>query len=485
MKNRSLAFLAGWKSIKYLIPIYLLGLSFWCFAQSVPSEPEEIFISYPLQSSSEWDNLSLQELETKIMEAKGREEIKNKESLQVAKHYLFDGDFGRALLYLDKVNSKGHFLLVKKRYLATIYFLQGKYPEVLEILNDRKFLITYRYGEICLLKIMSLLAMENYTQAYNEQFACFERVEAYSQNNLFWINSAIRYHGSRMTNEETYAFLRPSDPLLLYKNEYVRPWLKWGIYSGRSEVINEMLGLVNASVFQSNSIRELIGLIYYRLNDWKKATEFIEDLETVNAENIKGNMLLAEKKYELAYAHFQSALQKKNNSANALERVLPLTIMLEQWSEGLKFSDQLINTPTDQEVLLTLQSYFLLHLGDYQQALNKLGQVKKEFRRRPSLKFTLMRSFLSLMENNREDMLLAAEDSCKRFDGLNCWLLASSLNWPDLKALLVKEEITRPKENIQTFKESQDLKPFEEELVIDQSDIEELDTKILSLTPEK
>ena len=72
-----------------------------------------------------------------------------------------------------------------------------------------------------------------------------------------------------------------------------------------------------------------------------KAFEYIEGLSSPNSENIRGNLFLAQKKYELAYAQFKLALKRKVNSQNSLERIIPISWMLKQWKDGLEYIDKL------------------------------------------------------------------------------------------------------------------------------------------------
>src|SRR5690606_1361977 len=94
-------------------------------------------------------------------------------------------------------------------------------------------------------------------------------------------------------------------------------------------------------VFQDKELRELIGFLYYREAELVKAYEFIEDLDTPNSENIKGNLYLAGKKYELAYGQFKLALNRKNNSQNALERITPVAWLLSQWEDGANYVEEI------------------------------------------------------------------------------------------------------------------------------------------------
>jgi hypothetical protein len=57
----------------------------------------------------------------------------------------------------------------------------------------------------------------------------------------------------------------------------------------------------------------VISFIYSRLHDNKKALSFIDDIDSPNAENIKGNIRLRNKEYELAFGHFKLALNKKED----------------------------------------------------------------------------------------------------------------------------------------------------------------------------
>ncbi|MEI8346769.1 MAG: hypothetical protein WCG27_04830, partial [Pseudomonadota bacterium] len=83
---------------------------------------EEDFVSFPIPPYSEWDNLTIQETESKLLEIKITGQRQYKENLLVAKNYLIGGDLYRAALYLDKIKGKTTFYaLIRDHYLAIIY----------------------------------------------------------------------------------------------------------------------------------------------------------------------------------------------------------------------------------------------------------------------------------------------------------------------------------------------------------------------------
>jgi tetratricopeptide (TPR) repeat protein len=131
--------------------------------------------------------------------------------------------------------------------------------------------------------------------------------------------------------------------------------MKLALFLNREDVIIRYIANLPSSAYNSKGVRELIGFAYYRLGKTEKALEFIEDIESPNADNIRGTANLLKKKYELAFGHFKLALQKKGNSANALERGIPLAYTLGLWDEGINMLRRVVDTGLDERKKIALE----------------------------------------------------------------------------------------------------------------------------------
>ena len=139
--------------------------------------------------------------------------------------------------------------------------------------------------------------------------------------------------------------------------------VKISYFLNKEENIVSKLPKLPKKLYRSKKIRELISFIYYRLNQKKLALDFIEDISTANAENIKGNFRLKSKEFELAYGHFQLALKSKINSKNALERSLPLSWILKNGNRVKKHLSSLLSEDIDPRKKRSLETAFLIQIA--------------------------------------------------------------------------------------------------------------------------
>ncbi|MEI8347733.1 MAG: hypothetical protein WCG27_09710, partial [Pseudomonadota bacterium] len=117
-------------------------------------------------------------------------------------------------------------------------------------------------------------------------------------------------------------------------------------------------------------------------------------------------------------------------------------------------------------------------------------RVSNEMRVHPSLKMSLLKTYLALIEGDQYELQQATDLSCLKFDGFGCWMQISTNTWPDLSALIKEEETATikvpqsDKEDIAIFRHQSEDGPLIEDLLIDQAEIEELDTKTINYTAE-
>jgi tetratricopeptide (TPR) repeat protein len=265
--------------------------------------------------------------------------------------------------------------------------------------------------------------------------------------------------------------------------ELTRVWLKKNILFNSEKKSIDYLSSFPASTFRRRDIRELIGLTYFRLGDKDNALKFIEDLETPTAENIKGNIELNQKKFELAYGHFQLALKYKENSKNALERLIPLSWILGKWQDGLTFLEKEIGFETDQSKKLALETAFLIQENKIEKARENLKQLSVRYRGNIPKEVIRMDTFVSLLESQTKELKNNSSYACKKFDGLNCWVFLQMFLWEDLGQTLNSEDSTNtdPSLTLDFLKSKQALDPLKENQLLDQKLIEELDSSLVQL----
>ncbi|MBI2520322.1 MAG: hypothetical protein HYV97_07885 [Bdellovibrio sp.] len=432
-----------------------------------------------LQQSFEgqdWSGLSLPEVEERIQQIELSARKQDFLNLLEAKNYLINGQVKRAQFFLEKWRPKGMGIqMVRNRYLALTYFIQDRFSDMNEILDNKFFSNVAYYPQICMLKFMGALVAKDQQKMKEEFFTCGPQTFRYSDTEHMWPSSLYKFASGdvfALRGRDLSNFARDLDD-----NNIIRIWLKLGLYTNRERYLEPYLQELPGEAFQSHKTRELIGLIYFRLSEDKKALEFVEDLSGPNAENIKGNIEMAKGHYELAFGHFKLALLKKENSKNAIERALPLAWILAQYKDGLSLLSRILDQETDIRKKVLLNTAFQVRLNNFQRSHQQMRSLKMLFQGELPKEASIMGSYIALMN---EDIKLAyqnASNACRKNDGLNCWFLFQSIIWDDLSKTMKRDEQTfsDTEVTLALLKDKATEGPLQETLLIDQKDIEELD----------
>lgn len=405
---------------------------------------------------------------------------KDVEYIQAAKAHMINGDIASAYTALERIHeSDSKIGPVKKRYLSLLHFIEGEYQKSIDQLSSGEFNTNSGFSEICLSKIFSHLALEQYKEAKLLNERCQAITNRYSRNNQIWLinifDLALDKRFKLGNNNGA------SNGFLTDGNETARIWLKMALFSNREQFIDHYIGSLPSEAYNSKRIREIIAYAYYRLNDKDKALSFIEDIDSANAENLKGNMALEKKEYELAFGHFKLALKSKENSLSALERAIPLA-----WKLGLhKDGKELLIKHLDGDYYgkRALDIAFDIRLEQFELAKRKLLILNRKFIKTKPLKVNLMNSFLATYLDDKSNKDIYAEEACKRFDGVNCWLRLQHSLWPSFANVIKSEEpvIAEVKFSIDSLRVKQNIQELEEPINVNQNDIEELDGKSVQI----
>ena len=408
------------------------------------------------------------------------------ENLIVAKSYLLQGQIGKAQNHLNRITQTFHVTHpIKLHYQALIYFIQDRYTDLLKILARENFPPGPRYGNVCLLKFLALLALGELGDARHELSVCASFVAADSNNELIWPELMLRFPHPIRGQEEELLFLNPYDRQLLAKNNFVRPWLKFGVAQAKKGLGQGMLQQIIPESFQDPQIRELAGVIAYQIQDYAQALFFASDIDTSTIHNLRGNEFLKHQEYGPAWEEFQKALVINRYSLAALERSIPLAIIDHHYEEGLKYTATRGSAGIDRITLALLRSYFLLALGQTSAAKRmfiELGSKHHHFAQ--SLRYQLLMAYLSFKDHNGPAFNQYAAQAC-RLDARYCWPLATSLTWPDIAVdTSSRPAATTQEETITQLKSLHgEPSPMAEEAFVSQQQIDQLDQMPLILQP--
>ena len=388
---------------------------------------------------------------------------------------MISGDVRKARFFLKLIDVKNDVLnRTRDRFLAILDFIEGRYEQGYALISHKKFSDTSSYRETCLLKILFLLQKQTSNELLNEFSRCRAFTSRYSINEQFWLaNLEFLKTGNR---GGITAGITLDPRTILANKDLTRLWLKSGIFFNREKAIIKQIGIMDGRIYTSKRAREIIGMLYYRIGEDKTALEFLEDIDSANAENIKGNIDLKNRRFELAIGHFKLALTHKENSINALERLIPLAWKLEQWQDGLRNLSRVLRNENNKSKI-SLDTAFRIRLEQFDIAQEQLDIIDAKFNYSPPNEIDLMKAYVSLRRGDAEEALTLSEKLCKRFNGLHCYLMMNHNIWENLGKLFDRTDVLFTKEqlNVDFYREIPVIEPLQETPVVDQKDIEELD----------
>lgn len=397
------------------------------------------------------------------------------QKLALIKYDIINGKLERAKIRLQQAKFTQDFTRpIQYRYLAILHFIEGDYKKSLDFLTTKDMDNFAHEDNVCLLRTLNLIILNQAERAKDSWRKCEEFLLGKKQNDI-WMQSLL----DLKLAQETEAAAEPLKGVAIEneKLDSMRLYMKLALYLGKMETIFPRLKFLNLETLENPRTRELVGMMYFRDFQFVKAYNYIEDLSTPNSENLKGNILLAQDKLELAYAQFKLALKRKNNSQNALERITPTAWRLNQWSEGASFAARLEETPENREQKAALEAAFLSKSGMHKKSDRKLGLILYTSPNAKSLEVNQLSSFNAMMLGNKKRAKDFAKKSCQQDDAFSCWLNAQMLIWEDLTIMAKKNEPIYQDSNnlLDTFKSSFEKAPIQEAVYVNQKDIEELE----------
>lgn len=402
--------------------------------------------------------------------------------IQLSKQSLINGNLALAKFHLTKVRDKERSIYrVKLRYLALISFIEGDFKKSLDYLNNPLLSKDLKYyAKICSLKMAVHLSRADSKSFSEDQKICNEVNSRFDRNDFVWTEtlSLILLGIDNILDRGVIRSLKRVYGTI----EYIQTWMKLALFTNQEDIILNSIEELPARTYQSKKIRELIAFAFYRKQEYEQAQAFIEDINTPNTDNIRGNIMLRDNKLELAYGHFQLALSKRDNSVNALERSIPLSWKLKQWEKGLTFTKRLFQSENIRNKKDTLKIAFLIQMDQFDEAERLLDRLNKTYINFSPKKIMLMNSYNSLRLKNMNDLRFFSKSACDRGDGTNCWIFQQLIRWENLGQTIERDEKVLSKDfNVDDLKKTVDIKPLTESVIIDQSDIEEIDSQNVKL----
>lgn len=461
--------------MKYII-LGLLLISFGAYSQVDKHE-------FMPRGSFELSSIlfSMEEFEKSLLTHLGRES----KDLKKAKYFLLNGKTKEAELHLSKLAySNTKLKPVIYRYLGILSFIQGRYEKSQIYLSLPELNKFPEYARICTLQTINQIVLDKIANLDKNWEKCqIANAEQFKNLNLIWLDTLVKIKVDHQEGVTQIPFQKVRlDALDLVD---LKVLLKLSIYLNQDSMLLPEINRLGVSEFQDQELREILGHIYYRNGQFVNAYRFTEDLKTPNAETIKGNLYVLRGQYEIAYAQFKLALELKQNSENAIERLLPLSWILGDWANGVKYTESLAARSSQLPHKMTLLTAYMVQQGEFEKAEETLFYLTQQTGKATHLDVTQLHSFTKLMRNKTDELSKQASLSCQQYDMVNCWILYQSKLWHDFPFVVRRQgEI----EHTQKWKEltSQRMnKPLTETQYVNQLDIEELDDSLVELIPKK
>jgi hypothetical protein len=405
------------------------------------------------------------------------------DQLMNIKFAIISGNFERARVEMLKLKSESKFALILiQRYRALLFFLENRFEDSLNILSAKEFNISNRYNKICRLKVLNMIILDHLVDLENEWGKCRKNTFEHETSEENWLDNMVRLK----LNKDNYVINGKIQNLksLGFQIDLAKIYLKMALYMNKTDLVEPMIAGLPVDFFADDELRELMGHIYYRLGKFATAFDFLEDLDSPNAENIKGNIYLSQNKYELAYAQFKLALIKKENSLNAIERALPLAWLLKQWGDGINFTSRLHNDDTDKARRLTIETVFLIQTDNFKKARENLDILTLYSKYSQPHEVNQLFAYTALQAKDLAQTRIYSNLACSRLDFLNCWLHFQTNFWEDFPLTLKRDDpITSDSEKtLDTLLSETIENPINEDNFIDQRDIEELDNNLIKFS---
>lgn len=405
--------------------------------------------------------------------------------LKKVKFYLINGEIRLAKVHLGKLtylNTKLKPIIY--RYLAILNFMTSDFDKVNEYLMLPELQNLPHYAKVCTLKVLSEIVLDKLNDLEDDWTRCqVENPGNFREKNLIWLDTLVQLKLNPKRGVTKIPFKRLKIASL--DNDELKVMLKLALYLNQEKLVVEQLPELAVEQLQDTEIRELAGQIFFRMGYLARSYRFVEDLKSPNSENIKGNLYLLRNKFELAYAQFKLALEQKQNSQNAMERLLPLAWLLGDWEGGTKYSEMVIASPQTKINKMTLNAAFLMQKGDYEQADRVLAGIAEKSRRGTEIEVTQLASFTALMQNKPDMVRKQANMSCEQYDLVNCWLLFQLGQWDAFPLTIRRDEKLTEKRDWEKLVKEEFNQPLKETVYVNQIDIEEMDDKLIQLIPKQ
>lgn len=406
-----------------------------------------------------------------------------RKSLREAKFFIINGETELARASLNELlkTADDSFKASLYRFLAIADFQDGRWKESLTHFSRPELNAYPNYSRICPLKIILRIAVKNTHELASEWNRCkLENTKDVLIKDMVWMESLVAI--ATKTPRAGRIILGKYNPLNL-SNDDLKIILKLSLYLNLESTLVESLESLDYSVIQDEELRALIAHIYFRQGRLADAWRLMEDIQSPNVDNMKGNLWILRKNSELAYAQFKLALQEKSNSHNAVERALPLAWILQQWKEGTKLAERIYTHERNSQQKSTTIAAFAVANEQWKEAFERLEFVHQQGGEATAQEVSQLSTYVAIRQNDVKRLKRYGKSACEGGDLVACWTMSSDFIWPDLTNLLALPTEETLEKAVPLDKEllSDEAATFKDDVFLDQRDIDELDDSLIKL----
>ncbi len=403
------------------------------------------------------------------------------EELKKVKYFLVNGELDLAKVYLQKLTfGQSKLKPIAHRYLGLIAFIEQDYQKSINYLTRGELNSQPHYARVCGLLVLNKIVLSDLKNLEENWDRCrTEGAKDINASNMAWLDTLVRLKLKPVPGITSKPFHRVL--LQTLENADLKILLKLALYLNQESLVVDKLLQLTPEQLLDTEVRELAGHIYFRSGKFANAYKFIEDIKSPNSENIKGNLYLLREKYEIAYAQFKLALKEKQNSQNALERLVPIAWLLGDWKNGATYAQQLVAGKGNEAEKLTIMAAFEMQAGNYEKARSHLKEIRRKSRRGTAREVTQIASFSALMQNDKDEIKNSAAQACTLLDMVNCWVIYQMYHWDNFPLVIRRDDEIPRKEDWSRLTQERIPSKLTEQTYVFQKDIEELDDAMIKL----
>ena len=364
--------------------------------------------------------------------------------------------------------------------IAIDFFIQNKFKESLDqILNILK-VDPDQFKNVCQLKIINSMYLNELDNLEDELYKCKVLTENLNSNNFIFLESILETKfGKYLSQTDRYFYEYGQDFSTI---DEIRRYLKLALVLDDHQKIINLIPNLPPMAYENAEIRELLSFVFFRMKEFDKSKKFLKKTDSINSNNLLGSLLVQDNKIDLAFARYLVSYKISNFTPSTLNRLIPLSIQLKNFSKGLEFISKkkffkknIANEISSQE-LEDLSLYFNIKNKKYNAAIKQMVKLET-INVLPVIEelSTITKIKIPHEENAINNSFIK---SCKKKNLLSCYFLSVLYYFPGLEYYLKEFNANKTNTN-ETFRDLYhkiNFRPIKENALINQKYIEELDS---------